>query len=361
MSIIDKICVLLERQGKTQKDLCDFLGISNNRFTDWKSGRLKSYQKLLPQIAEFLGVSVEDLLYKDVTIEPQRTISENKEKTYIIAFLDMLGIKKEVKSENSNIIQKMNAVYEVIQKTIKNFNDKTKNKAYSKIKTKIFSDNIAFVLETKDSYPDRMLNLQILVAVLIQIQKVILINFEILIRGAICFGELYFDETFLCGKALVNAYNLESNIAIYPRILLDKSLAKEYISFENENPDYLDLFNLCQDSDGSFFLNFLNAATIDDIKKLKCVIERTLAKAIESKDEKIIQKNEWLALFFNENANVKFNGLDIVVEIQKINESKADKELENLLNGRTEEEKEEIIKLIKDNDTNTEADTSGTA
>lgn len=62
MSTIDRICDLLEKQNKSQKDLADYLGIGKNRITDWKAGRIHSYTKYLPQIAEFLGVSVDQLL-----------------------------------------------------------------------------------------------------------------------------------------------------------------------------------------------------------------------------------------------------------------------------------------------------------
>lgn len=62
MSVLDKVCELLKQQGKKQKDLTDFLGISKNSFTDWKSGRIKSYTKHIPKIAEFLGVSTDYLL-----------------------------------------------------------------------------------------------------------------------------------------------------------------------------------------------------------------------------------------------------------------------------------------------------------
>lgn len=64
MSVIDNIILLLKEQKKSQKELCDYLGITKNAFTDWKSGRIKSYTKHLPQIAEFFGVSVDYLLGK---------------------------------------------------------------------------------------------------------------------------------------------------------------------------------------------------------------------------------------------------------------------------------------------------------
>ncbi len=62
MSVLDNIILELNNQNKKQKELTDYLGITKNAFTDWKSGRIKSYMKYLPQIADFLGVSVDYLL-----------------------------------------------------------------------------------------------------------------------------------------------------------------------------------------------------------------------------------------------------------------------------------------------------------
>ena len=62
--IIDRIIKLLKEQGKKQKDLTDYLNITPNAFTDWKAGRIKSWQKHLPKIAEFLNVSIDYLLGK---------------------------------------------------------------------------------------------------------------------------------------------------------------------------------------------------------------------------------------------------------------------------------------------------------
>lgn len=60
--IVKKIISLLKEQHKTQKNLTDYLGITQNAFTDWKSGRIKSYTKHLEKIAEFFGVSVDYLI-----------------------------------------------------------------------------------------------------------------------------------------------------------------------------------------------------------------------------------------------------------------------------------------------------------
>lgn len=62
MRVLDKVSQELKKQGKNQKDLTDYLGISKNVYTDWKSGKCKSYTKHLPKIAEFLNTSVDYLL-----------------------------------------------------------------------------------------------------------------------------------------------------------------------------------------------------------------------------------------------------------------------------------------------------------
>ena len=58
MATLDKICALLKEKGLKQKDLTDFLGMSAENFGNWKKGRNNSYQKYLPQIAEFLDVPI---------------------------------------------------------------------------------------------------------------------------------------------------------------------------------------------------------------------------------------------------------------------------------------------------------------
>lgn len=67
MEILEKISKLLKKQGKKQKDLTDFLGLSGQAVTNWKNGNSNSYKKYLPQIAEFLGVGVDYLISNEET------------------------------------------------------------------------------------------------------------------------------------------------------------------------------------------------------------------------------------------------------------------------------------------------------
>ena len=62
---MNNIVSLLKEQNKKQIDLTNYLCLSKNIFSEWKSKRSTSYIKHLPKIAEFFGVSVDHLLGKE--------------------------------------------------------------------------------------------------------------------------------------------------------------------------------------------------------------------------------------------------------------------------------------------------------
>ncbi len=64
MDTLHRILELLNKNGNSQKALTDFLGLSKNTFTNWKSGNNNSYKKYISEIAEFFGVSTDYLLCK---------------------------------------------------------------------------------------------------------------------------------------------------------------------------------------------------------------------------------------------------------------------------------------------------------
>ncbi len=55
--VVLRIMEILKLQGKTEKDLTDYIGLANTTFTKWKYKGLKSYRKHLSKIAEYLEVT----------------------------------------------------------------------------------------------------------------------------------------------------------------------------------------------------------------------------------------------------------------------------------------------------------------
>lgn len=70
---VELIKTLLHQQNKSQKDLADYLGVPKQKVSNWMTGVVKSYQKYIPQIAVFLGVSVNDLFPSARDIPPADT------------------------------------------------------------------------------------------------------------------------------------------------------------------------------------------------------------------------------------------------------------------------------------------------
>ena len=65
MDTIDKINYYLTKNKKTGADFCEFLGVSSGVYSQWNTRRTKPRKSKLPAVAEYLGVSVADLLPDD--------------------------------------------------------------------------------------------------------------------------------------------------------------------------------------------------------------------------------------------------------------------------------------------------------
>lgn len=105
MDILDRITALLD--GKDQKELTDYLHLQKAAYTDWKSGKSKSYRKYLIEIAEFFGVSLDYLVYgKEKKLsEIKLTNDENRLLTY---FKELSDIDKGVVIGRAEALAELN-------------------------------------------------------------------------------------------------------------------------------------------------------------------------------------------------------------------------------------------------------------
>jgi hypothetical protein len=73
-----------------------------------------------------------------------------------------------------------------------------------------------------------------------------------LVRGAVVKGPLYHDDSMVFGAALVRAYNFESEVAKFPRIIVVREVREDVLRF---NPTLMDL--LRKSDDGPMFIDVL--------------------------------------------------------------------------------------------------------
>lgn len=104
-------------------------------------------------------------------------------------------------------------------------------------------------------------------------------------RGGIVIGELYIDDVFTIGQALVDAYYMEDKLAIYPRVIIDSSLS----------PIIQSNAHTLIDTDGLRYIDFLSMAGDEKTKiEVLSLYEDIIQSVLSTEsDKRVIQKLKW--------------------------------------------------------------------
>ena len=141
----------------------------------------------------------------------------------VVAFIDILGFKKIITSDKysedsiSFMLRSMKEVYEY---------DNYHNSSTIKPFLSVFSDNI-FISYNLSEYPENEIFEDLIQRT--SIMQAVLFSHGIFVRGGITKGKMIHNERECFGPAIVRAVELESKIAIYPRIVFDNNLEIEKI------------------------------------------------------------------------------------------------------------------------------------
>ena len=203
---------------------------------------------------------------------------------YFVAFIDILGYREKIsklpKEEQEAFINSLNGFFIAAKDSIKasmlpDFSGGLygKDKRFD-IKMKTFSDNI--FIYTKANWIGLLL-----VVTHIQANCTFL---DISLRGALSYGELFANDDFIYGSSLIGAYDLESKVAIFPRIIIGDSFVEAMKCcpiivdvterYRHLNPDarstdhitnydtfrksiYFDIFFANDNFDENLFINYL--------------------------------------------------------------------------------------------------------
>ncbi|MEW6199130.1 MAG: hypothetical protein AB1601_10790 [Planctomycetota bacterium] len=141
---------------------------------------------------------------------------------------------------------------------------------------------------------------------LANIQKALL-KHRILLRGAIALGRHYQSDAVIFSEALVRAYQLESHVAMYPRIILDAPLVSRFVQCLPEGNAREVMMNilLLRDSDNQVFVNYhslVNDSEINRTRERNLELERKLiveGRVEHSDDFSIMTKLAWLERYHN--------------------------------------------------------------
>jgi len=218
-------------------------------------------------------------------------------KNKFVAYIDILGIKSAVqRSENegpeelhwlfTNVCDESNFLEE-LKKHYTNKEDYV---------IRMFSDSMYF------SYPEHGG-----IDLLEDISEIILCatDMNYFFRGGITYGKIFEDSNIMYGPAMTKAYLLESQIAHYPRIIIDdeaKTMLRRYMNNSSNKQRLSDWDRLIFDdySDGLCTLNFLMKKDKNAAERLR-ILNNNLQYSMNhpNKDKKIRAKNQWMINYFN--------------------------------------------------------------
>jgi len=135
----------------------------------------------------------------------------------IVLFLDILGFQKIIDETVDKLEDKQERIEKLYKSLLTIKAEVSKEKGTSKVVTQ-FSDSIVVSFKENDS-KEFMDFFQSILSLLIK-----LIKQDIICRGAISFGKLIHTNDIVFGPALNDAYLTESTAALYPRVILDRSI-----------------------------------------------------------------------------------------------------------------------------------------
>ncbi len=242
-----------------------------------------------------------------------------------LVYLDILGFQEKVK-ETKDSPQSLERLIEAlkINSAFTQSKEKTTNSdGKLDIRSFFFSDSFVFMMKAEKK------NLPHLFLIIRYLQDR-LWESGLSLRGAITNGNMYWPtqkENIIIGPAMIEAYRLESETAIYPRIIVEKKLF-EFIDERNiitgsEVGDIPLSSFIKKDKDGVYFFDILHPDILrkkgEEIANRKRTflivwdsfaesnydevinhVNRLIEKGMENHDEKTKQKYEWLKSYLEE-------------------------------------------------------------
>ena len=219
----------------------------------------------------------------------------------IVCFLDILGFSKLINSSTEDEIHGIKQALNSMKLSVDlNMSEQSGWQSLQ------FSDNIA--MSILSDYSEQ--SLLYLVSRAYNIMTSLVFR-GYTCRGGIAIGKLYQDGKTIFGPALVKAYEIESNCALYPRILIDNDVmlyARGFASYHMVD-EYLNY-----DSDGFYYIDFTKYSKF----KLEIISETQyllklydiIVKGLLSNNVKIYQKYRWMATQYNKRLENLYIGFD---------------------------------------------------
>lgn len=199
----------------------------------------------------------------------------------VVAFIDVLGFSAMVKADAASQGEKyLEAFREVLEEVKTSFQD-----VEGGLDAKMFSDSIVLAAPLS---PDAVIDVLKACANLQQR----FLKRGILLRGGVSYGKHFADSTVMFSEGLISAYHIESQLAKYPRIVVDKNVIDYFVHHGDVHEDKREVGRslMIQDRDKVSFVHYLSSAEfLSDSAHVEGLITSQLRSG-----ESVLEKLRWL-------------------------------------------------------------------
>lgn len=226
----------------------------------------------------------------------------------ILAFVDILGFKDmvHISSFDPREQQRIKAAMDIIH-SYKVLNDAGEDGGLRKLGVQVTTFSDSAILSYPVNFDGGLFHV-LLDLIHLQID---LSNIGVFIRGGVSIGPAHHDEVNAYGPAMIEAYGLESDKAVYPRIILtDQTLSIGIsVSQNHRNPVDMSLLNsvIRQDEDGFYYLDYLRQfqeldnPDYDYYRLLTRIRERLVYNLnLYYTNARIFPKYKWMLMYWND-------------------------------------------------------------
>ena len=241
----------------------------------FKNGTIKQWEKNCPtyedlnKVAELFGMDIR-YLYKGIDMYDGYTDS-------FVAFLDILGFKEYVMNNSFKYVDDLfKDVFRFSDLLLKSSSEYFTEEMLGTVTVNTISDSIVI------SVPKSTLrSLEILLLTVNTVVINILREYHLLCRGGIYEGYYHSEGHIAFGPALVQAYLLQENVAVNPRIIMPRHVFDVYLSMCDDKTLINDLWDLIQiEDDEEFFIaDYIGFS----IRRYSCDVERGIVPRVYAK------------------------------------------------------------------------------
>lgn len=202
-------------------------------------------------------------------------------KNHYVAFIDILGFSQMVRADcegGPNGQQYVDRLIEVHQQTT------TLGSDVDGLSVSQFSDS------TVIAAPFSRVSFSDFLGVIVSFQQNLLRK-GILCRGGVAIGKHYSEGSFLFSNGLIEAYRIESGLAVFPRIVVSQDLIDLIYPNRNLPPSC----SLLRENDDLFFVDYISSMSQRDVRSfMEKIVPGNLAQ-----DPSVRNKQIWLIEYYN--------------------------------------------------------------